>query len=222
LVPLPSNYFDYEGDGISPGFNVGVLWQPNPKWSFGVTYRSAVELDYSGHSEVSIVPGEVDSDTRIDFPRMIAWGISFRPTPRWNLEIDVDWTDWDTLDTVTLHDTQFGDVSLPLHWRSSFFYEAGVTHYFPSGYFLSAGYFFSESSTPDEYFNPVVPDTDLHVGSIGAGYTGQHWRWTIAGQIIAGPWRTVSGSQPSLAGQSADGDYQLFIPAITFSVGYRF
>lgn len=222
LAPVPGNYFDYEGDGLSPGFNVGVLWQPHPKWSFGATYRSAVEVGYSGDTEVSIAPGSAESDANVDFPQMIVWGVSFRPTPRWNLEVDIDWTDWATLDTVTLEDTQFGDVPLALNWRPSFFYEAGVTHYFPSGYFVSAGYFFSENSTSDENFNPVVPDTDLHVGSIGVGYKGEHWRWAVAGQIITGPWRSVSGSQPSLAGQSADGDYQLFIPAVTVSVGYRF
>jgi len=30
----------------------------------------------------------------VPFPPYVVGGISFRPTPDWNLEFDLDWTEW--------------------------------------------------------------------------------------------------------------------------------
>jgi long-chain fatty acid transport protein len=164
---------------------------------------------------------------RINYPQVISGGISYRPTRAWNIEVDVDWTDWNSVDTLTftgaINPSTGTDLVLPLNWHASWFYHFGATRYFENGYFLSAGYFFSENSISEKDFTPYVPDTDLHVGSIGGGYKGRHWDWALAAQIISGPWRTVNGSSPSaFSGQSADGQYKFFVPAVSCSIGYHF
>jgi long-chain fatty acid transport protein len=145
---------------------------------------------------------------------MVSGGISFRPTPNWNLEVDVDWTDWSTVKNAVID--QVG--TLPLNWESSFFYEFGVTRQLGGGYYLSAGYFYSEASTPDQYYTPLVPDTNLHVGSLGLGYKGQHWTAALAGQLIGGAYRNVE----STINPAVNGQYRLFTPTLSFSVGYHF
>ena len=94
----------------------------------------------------------------------------------------------------------------------------GATRYFRSGYYLSAGYFFCEESTSERYFTSLVPDTDLHVASLGGGYRGAHWSWALAVQIIGGDWREVNGA----ANPTANGDWRLFTPTASFTVGYHF
>ena len=89
-------------------------------------------------------------------------------------------------------------------------YEVGVTRYFDSGYYLSAGYFYSEASTSSLYFTPMVPDTNLHIGSLGGGYKGQTWSWALALQIIGGGWRNVA-VDPSV-NQTVNGRYQALHP----------
>jgi long-subunit fatty acid transport protein len=104
-------------------------------------------------------------------------------------------------------------------------YKFGATRYLDNGWFVSAGYFFSSDTTSSTYFNPAVPDTDLHVGSLGVGHSGEHWRWAVAGQIIAGPKRAITqdaGNTDPYTGQSAAGKYQLFVPAVTVSLSYHF
>ena len=98
----------------------------------------------------------------------------------------MDWTDWDRLNTVTLKQGS-GPLLLPFNWRSSFFYEWGVTRYFEKGWYASAGYIFSENSVPDKNFNPIVPDSDRHIFSIGVGRKYEHWRWDAAYQLAYGP-----------------------------------
>ena len=145
---------------------------------------------------------------------MAAAGISFRPTTNWNIEVDIDWTDWDQVKNAVID--HIG--TLTLNWQSSFFYEFGITRQLGKGYYASAGYFFSEASTPDKNYTPLVPDTDLHVGSLGFGYKGPRWTWALAGQIIGGGYRNVTGA----ADPTVNGKYKLFTPTVSFSVGYHF
>jgi len=219
----PNDEFKFSGDGFDYGFTAGVLWQPHPQWSFGAKYSSETSINYHGYSIQLPYSGPHDGSSRLDFPQTAAAGISFRPNPQWNIEVDVDWTDWDRINTVMFKNTATGDIPLPLNWQSSFLYELGATRYFPNGYFASAGYFFSQNSTSQKNFTPLVPDTDLHVASLGFCYKGKHWRWAISGQIITGPARTVNGSTPSpFSGKSADGSYQWFNQAVNVSAGYHF
>ena len=43
-------------------------------------------------------------------------------------------------------------------------YEFGVTRQLGKGYWASLGYFYSENSSPDHDFTPIIPDTNLHLG----------------------------------------------------------
>jgi long-chain fatty acid transport protein len=224
-----TDLFRFSGDDTSFGFNAGLLWQPHPKWSFGANYRAASTMDYSGNSTynpgVTIPPASTTAS--VDFPQIVSAGVSYRPTPKWNLEVDVDYTDWNTLNTVVLKGTSnLGfpiDLPLQFNWHESWFYEVGATRYFDNGWYASAGYFFSSETATSQYFTPAIPDTALHVGSIGVGRKGEHWRWAVAAQIITGPARDVNNSQPNpFTGESANGSYQLFVPTVSFSAGYQF
>jgi long-chain fatty acid transport protein len=225
-VPVPNDEFRFNGDNWSAGFNVGILIQPHPKWSFGANYRSAATTDYKGtttiESPIPAIPsGKADTSLDAAFPQIVSFGVSYRPTPRWNLEVNADYTDWDTLNTLTFKGTSSllgTDAMIPLNWHGSWFYEAGVSYYFENGYYVSVGYFFSSVTTSSKDFSPSVPDTDLNVGSVGFGYKGKHWRWAVAAQIIAGPSREISHNPPSVV----DGSYQLWTPTLSASLGYHF
>lgn len=214
----------FKGDGFDAGFNAGILWQPAPKWSFGVNYRSSTEIDYKGHSETdpsSPFPpyySRTATHGSIYFPQYIAGGISFRPTPDWNIEFDIDWTDWDKLNTSTLHGSPLGPLPVVFNYQNSFMYELGVTRQLGKGYAFSVGFLYSENSSPDRYFNPIVPDSDLYVPSIGLAYHGSHWEWAACYQLGFNPGRNVSGSIHA----GVDGNYKIINNAFALSVGYKF
>ena len=223
--------FQFRGDGVGYGFNAGLLWKPHPMHSFGLTYRSATSIDFSGHARVRIpaflaatpfgpfqvaeFDSESDADLNFHFPQTIIAGYSFRPTPDWNFEFDLDWTDWDSLNTLTLRQSS-GNIAIPFNWESSFLYEFGVTRYLPHGFSVSAGYIYSENSVPNESFNPLIPDTNRHIVSAGIGQTLDRLSWNLAWQYAYGPHRTIDN------GTLANGDYSFKSTAVTFSVGYKF
>jgi long-chain fatty acid transport protein len=214
----PGDQFSMDGHGTAIGFNAGILWQPHPMWSFGVNYHSATTINYAGTSEAAPYFPETSSSASIKFPQYAVGGISFRPTPDWNLEFDLDWTDWDSLKQIVFRGTSFGDVPLILNYQSSFMYEFGVTRQLGKGYFASVGYIYSENSSPDENFSPLIPDANLHLGSIGIGHHGQRWDWAIAYHFAYNGGRTVSGD----VNAQADGTYKTFNNAIDVAATYRF
>ncbi len=235
-VFAPGDKFRFEGDDVALGFNLGIRWQPHQMHAFGATYRSATRMEFQGHSELRTddltVPFEVfpgffvpvnvpgidrreSARTNFEFPQSVTVGYSFRPTPDWNFEINVDWTDWDSLNTLVLKQRRSGEVALPFNWESSFIYAFGVTRRFGT-YHVSAGYLFSENSVPNESFNPSVPDSDRHVFSVGFGRKLERYTWDIAYQYAYGPRRNID------QGTAADGFYRFESHALSVSVGYRF
>lgn len=222
-VIAPGDKFRFEGDDTTFGFNAGIRWQPHPMHAFGVTYRSATEMEFQGHSELrtrrtDTMPG-VDrreaAHVDYQFPQTVTAGYSFRPTPDWNFEVNIDWTDWDSLNTLTLHQRRSEDVVLPFNWESSFMYQFGATRKL-GDFRVSAGYFFSENSVPNESFSPLVPDSNRHIFSVGVGQETKHFSWDLAYQYVHGPSRTIE------KGSLADGTYRFESHALTFTLGYRF
>jgi long-chain fatty acid transport protein len=230
-VLAPGDSFRFKGDATAYGFNGGIMWNPHKMHHFGISYRSATTMEFSGHTHLRTDPftvatpfgpfrvagidREEDASTRFHFPQNIVVGYSFRPTENWNFEINVDWTDWDSLDTLNLRQAS-GDVALPFNWESSFFYEFGVTRKLPCNFSVSAGYIYSENSVPNESFNPIVPDSNRHIFSAGIGQRFEHFDWDLAYEFAYGPSRTIAQGSP------ADGTYQFRSHAITLSAGYRF
>jgi long-chain fatty acid transport protein len=103
---LPGDQAKFEGNNWSYGFNVGVLWQPDPKWSFGASYRSSSRMDYQGNFTLQpsppLQPGSTATSSSIDFPQIAIAGVSFRPTPKWNFEFDLDWADWNSVQSLAI------------------------------------------------------------------------------------------------------------------------
>jgi long-chain fatty acid transport protein len=214
---IPGDTFSFDGDGVNYGFTAGVLWQPDPQWSFGLSYRSAVNQDYDGTATAAPAPpfpGSFSSDANLDYPQIIIAGVSYRPNENWNLEVNLDWADWDSFNYANIANAG----TIPFHWESSFFVEVGATRYLEGGWYVSAGYFFSENSTPDLYYNPIIADGNLHVAAFGVGRKGETLSWALACELIGGPWNEVENpANPAVAGK-----YRLFTPTLSASVAFHF
>jgi long-chain fatty acid transport protein len=234
---LPStNFFHFTGNGWSVGYNLGLLWQPQEKVSIGASFRSSTTVTLDGQTSVERLPTtpktNQTSQTDFKFPFTVVCGISYRPTPKWNIEFDADYTDWSSFGSSTIRQAtpppNFpSDAYLKLYWQPSWMYEFGVTRYFDSGWRASAGFVYNENSVPNTYYTPIVADMDRYFLSAGTGYQGKHFNFDIAYQFGYGPTHTVIGSQPASippvsTGQKANGKYDFNSQAVSVSVGWRF
>lgn len=220
------NNFRFRGRDNDVGFNAGILWHPLKKHSFGITYRSETTMNLQGHADTDIpvlYPGPFTeaATSRFAFPQDVAFGYSYRPNRKWNLELDADWTDWSRLNDLTLHQSApGGNQIVPLNWQSSWRFGFGATRYFRHGWHVSGGYAFSENSVPSDNFNPIVPDSDRHVFSVGVGRKYRHISWDVTYQLAYGPERTISDQVGFNA--AANGNYTYLSHALALSAGYHF
>lgn len=231
-----ANVFKFSGGAWAPSYNLGALWQPHEKISIGATFRSSTTLQMEGHTEIQQQPiiarTERSAQAEFKFPLSAALGVSFRPTPKWNLEFNADYTDWSSFDTVTIEQAPppfpvRRNVLVTLEWQGSWMYSFGLTRYFANRWHLSAGYTFNENSVPDAYYSPLAADLDRHFFAVGAGFKGKRYNFDIAYQFGYGPSRTVTGSTPSstpgrFVGQNADGTYDFLSHAVIATVGVHF
>jgi long-chain fatty acid transport protein len=235
-----ANFFNFEGDGWSAGYNAGILWQPHEKISFGATFRSSARMNFQGNTDFQLAaagvntPQQRNASASFDFPMTTVFGVSYRPTPKWNVEFDANYTGWNSFDTVSIEQSP-PPVSRPFHqnipvnlnWQASWMYEFGVTRYFDNGWHVSGGYVFNENSVPDANYTPLAVDLDRHFLSIGTGFKGKRLDFDVAYQFGYGPAHTVTGSTPSttpgqFSGQSADGKYDFISHAVLVTVGIHF
>jgi len=232
------DFYRFDGEGWSVVYNLGLRWQPHEKVSFGATFRSSAPVTLAGHTKFELssahtpytrLPAHMD----LTFPLDVVLGVSYRPTPKWNLEFDADYTDWSSFGETTIY--QHGNIptgwpqtpNVKLYWQASWMYEFGVTRYFDDGWHASAGFVFDENSVPNAYYTPLVADMDRYFFSVGAGHKGKRFDFDIAYQFGYGPTHTVTGSNPSSqpglnAGQTADGKYDFISHAVLVTVGLHF
>lgn len=241
-VLFPGDQFHLVGDAFAFGFTAGVFWHPQKMVAFGLNYHSATTMNYGGHSTVSGTSstfpligmpgfdGSNPASASIRFPQNVVGGISFRPTDKWNLEFDLDWTDWDYVKQISVQGNLGASglpvPAFPLNYRSTFMYEFGVTRQLPKGYFLSAGYIYSENSSPDANFTPLIPDCNLSLYSVGFGHKGEHWGWAFSYTLAIDPSRTVAGSsydkQGALPSTTVNGTYRTLNNALNFAASFKF
>jgi long-chain fatty acid transport protein len=219
LKEFPGFVNHFRGRATDAGYSAGALFHPSDMHYLGITYRSATEMNYDGHATVPAPPfsANTGASARFHYPETMSFGYSFRPNDRWNFEIDADWSDWSDLRSVQVVPLP---ESLNFNWRPSWMFNFGATRYLPGNWRLSAGYLFSQNSVPDSSLNPLVPDSDRHIFSVGVGKRCGKFSWDAAYQFAWGPPRTISGDTTD--GGAPDGKYEFISNALTVNLGYHF
>ena len=140
----PNDGFKFEGNGWAVGYNAGVLWKPIDEISFGALFAARPRLISMGAREpITMSPRRVRPSLKpfrlsffvgsgahatFPFPLNTIVGVSYRPTPHWNIEFDAEYTDWNSLNTVTVNQSTPApilpaNIPLTLDWQSSWYYE---------------------------------------------------------------------------------------------------
>ena len=212
-IIAPGDSFSFEGTGWGLGWTAGVLWRPHEQHSFGLTYRSAIDVDIDGDARTQTVfpavsDTSVNGETAFNYPQQVVLGYAWRPTERLLFEVNATWTDWTSFDTFRL-ELPGPDIEQPYDYNPSWVIGGGVSYAATDKLTLNAGYLYGEASVPDSTFNPLVPDSDLHVFSAGLQY--QFSSYEVAATYLLGirESRDVTGSPAApFSGVSSDGRWE--------------
>ena len=186
--------YHFQGDGNAVGATVGALYKFNDRHSVGVVYRSPFTIDFTGSASLHSFVPNTPAHASMNLPHSVAIGYAYRPIPKLKLEVDVEWTNWDPLNTVQLDAGPLLSTSQAYNYKDSFFYEFGAQYELNEHWTVRAGYIFSENTVPDSTYSPVEPDADRHVLSVGLGYSIKWLQVDVAYQYSFTDNRTVTGS----------------------------
>ncbi len=239
--PLPDINQKFTGDGWGYGFNLGLYLKAHDRIHIGMAYRSHIDIDVQGKAVFSqvdpiLAPAFADTsgEASIRLPAQATAGFAFSVTDKLTTEVGVRWEDWSSTSNLTIKLDQpvFGQSAeiIPRDWRATWSYNIGSSFQVSPSVSLKGGYLYGQKAVPSSTFEPLIPDTDAHLFTLGAqwGYN----RWTLAG-AFGYEYHQTGNKRNDLRDElgsfvegtsvgTANGKYDTNIYLLGASVGYRF
>ncbi|MEE2733014.1 MAG: outer membrane protein transport protein [Pseudomonadota bacterium] len=134
-----------------------------------------------------------DAKLEIITPAHFATGIAVQLTPKWQLNIDAKWTDWEAWDglkvefdqpldftklaTLVSPYSELTELTIPRHYKSVWNWAFGLEYQYSNRLALRAGYEPRKSSIPDDKQDVLLPLGDAELYSLG-------FEWRMPGDKI--------------------------------------
>lgn len=222
------------------GYNVGLMYKPSDKLSFGVSYRSAIDAHVdAGSIGLSNVPAAAASNftatgfnVTLPLPDVYNFGVGVRPTDKLTLAFDANLVGWSKYKSLDFNYTGGGlggpavtSSSSVRNYRNALALRLGGQYKITSGLTVRAGGFYDFACVRDGYMTPETPDAD-RVG-LTAGFTyafGE--RFGIDGSFLFEDFRQRSQSQADLVANGTTdrvaGTYKTTISVPGVGVYFKF
>ncbi|MDP3980362.1 MAG: outer membrane protein transport protein [Chlamydiota bacterium] len=220
-----------KGDGEGVGFNLAAHYQPHEQHAFGLTYRSAIDLDLDGSVSLNQIPAFVgagesisgDASTTIKLPSALRFGYAYWPKPEWKIEFDFEWADWSRFDKFTIESQNplVPTSDAVYNYNDSFILGLGTQYEINEHWTARCGYMYADKALPDATFDPVVPDSNRHAVNVGLSYNIGSVTLSVAYQAIFFEDRDINNDVGAGVGSSVDGRYESFVNAFSFGVRWE-
>lgn len=188
--------FDLDGNGT--GFSLGLQYQKLRRFSIGLNYQSAIEIDLTGrrlYTQRTLLENpsavaafqhdfqDADASTTFDLPERIAFGFSSRITVRTRVEADVVYEGWSRDEARIQTANSAGaaqEIVIPKRWSDTYSIRIGADFQQRRALLWRMGMGTARSTVPSDTFQPDFPDYDRFYYAFGASYTVAK-RYTIEG-----------------------------------------
>jgi long-chain fatty acid transport protein len=159
------------------GANVGLLFKAGEKTRIGVTYLSAVDLDFSdtptftglgpGLGIILANPGSLDLGMTV--PQSVMLSVHQQLNDQWALMADCGWQDWSQFGYVQAGVESGGSTTLNLLYQDTWHGAVGAQYRASEKWLLSGGVAFDSSAVTSENRTVTLP-------------MGQAWRFGLGAQ----------------------------------------
>ena len=246
---------------VAVGVNAGIMWDINSEWSLGMSWRSRMNMKVgSGRAALSyvspetqqyltllnalstmaggseVIPG-LDRGTfsaELPLPTTVTWGVSFRPAPKWEFAVDLQWVGWSVYEALNV---EFNEKELgidPIYSVKN--YSNTLTFRFGGQYracdWLTArmGMYVDESPVSSDYLNPETPSMTKVSYTAGLSFRPRKYvSIDVAYCYVSSADPERTGSYPIYSYQDNtklesifSGNYKLHAHVLSFGVGFNF
>jgi long-chain fatty acid transport protein len=175
------------GSATGVGGNLGLFIRIVPRWlDFAFTYRSSVDLDFSGHASLAIPPelasmasSYQNAKTSITLPHNFTFGVGSHLLPHLSVDFDVHLTLWEAFKSLTLvltdpaapPGTPPTTQGQPLNFHIAYGLRLGFEYRLMEEKLrLRIGGGYDRTPVPKNTLAPLAPDADRGLVSVGIGY----------------------------------------------------
>ncbi|MFG6668385.1 OmpP1/FadL family transporter [Halomonas sp. HNIBRBA4712] len=166
-----------EGDDEAWGYNLGVIYQPVPETTFGLTYRSKVDYTLEGDFSATDPLGNVvraDSNASLDLttPETVNFSLTQQMSDRFKLMFGASWVRWSQFDEIRVTGTNGGVITQEQQdYSNAWAFATGGEYQLTPELALRAGFTLDFTPTNDEFRSVRIPSDDRRIFSLGAGWT---------------------------------------------------
>jgi long-chain fatty acid transport protein len=199
------------------GWQAGMAWRPSEAFMFGLSYRSAISVEFEGAgtlTQIQTTDAQLNELVRATFPfdQNLAVLSQLRTPAQWNagiafaagepllFEIDVNRTEWKRMEQFVFifPNNPSLTTTYPLNLEDTLDYRAGMRFTFPTGPVVRLGYSIENSPQPDETISPFY--AAMAKNTITAGF-GLDWLDVAVG------WSTFDERSVTTSVNQFNGDY---------------
>jgi long-chain fatty acid transport protein len=198
----------FKGDGTAVSLDLGLTWRINDQHRLAATYKSSMDMDYSGDFSISNVPPPVAAalgvtpvsrfETSIEYPSILTLGYGIQINDRFNLGFDVEWVEWSNIQSLNLdvgnNSVLFPSTVIPASWEDTTTYGIGFDYLLADNRFIRGGYWHLENPIPAMTQQPNLPESDQGVYTIGFGFDRNAHRIEFSYGYVDYSSRTITNS----------------------------
>lgn len=203
INPNPATDSSAKIEGSDHAFvaDVSAFYRPTDSTSFGLVWRQGADFELDGDARFALnaacTPGagfptgappapttgticsatlntlDGDAAADVELPDTLTFSFSQQLNTQWALHGDIAWTQWSSIDTINVMNTDNGVTvdQLELHYDDTMRYALGLTYQPGNAWTWRAGVAFDEAPQTDPTIvNPRIPDQDRTWLSVGFNY----------------------------------------------------
>lgn len=188
LTPLPDGAVNLKGSAVKFGYNVGVYLQPTDQLSFGISYRSKVDMTVDdGDAEFSNIPESLPpalaaffsskkANGALPLPASLNVGVAYQINEKLLVSADVNAVFWDAYEELSFTFEPIGVTQASKRdWKNTLIYRLGAQYAACEKLDLRAGIYYDQTPTNDQYYSPETPGANKVGVSAGFSYkVGEH------------------------------------------------
>jgi long-chain fatty acid transport protein len=214
------------------GANVGVLLQPCENTRIGVTYLSAVDLDFAdtpsftglgpGLSGILANPRELDLGSTV--PQSVMISVYQALNDKWAVMADFGWQDWSEFGYVQAGVEAGGTTTLDLNYQDTWHGALGAQYRASEKWLFSAGVAYDSSAVDDENRTITLPMGETWRFGVGAQYQLKEKLNVGAAYTFmwAGDMSVDQGSDAGLRGRVAGAYEDAWFSVLSLSLTWKF
>lgn len=191
-LPVMDNNNEYghaELDGSANGFgyNLGVYYKATEKLSFGLTYRSQVNMKVNDGTATFTVPAALTANfpngkftSELPLPQVVTVGAAYKLNTKLDFALDVNYVGWKAYDTLAFdyekNTASLVDTKSVRSYKNTLAFRLGAQYKITGKLTARMGVSYGATPVKSGYVTPETPDANRVSYAVGLGYkVGDHF-----------------------------------------------